>query len=151
MAEVYHWRSLNTMQAPRRYQQVSAQEVSAVADSRWRCTDCGILEFDDLEFDDQYADFARPKIFNSVRRKRRHPLCAGNGRRFSRLAAIEQNIATSIPPNEVTPALHIRETTPTVGMQGDYIACRDRGMKNTHAVIFEQECVMLRRCHQRIE
>jgi hypothetical protein len=113
--------------------------------------DCGILEFDDLEFNDQYADLVWPKIFNSVRRKRRHPLCAGNCRRFSRLAAIEQNFATLIPPDEVTPALHIRETTPTVGMQGDYIACRDRGMKNAHAVIFEQERVMLRRGHQRVE
>jgi hypothetical protein len=151
MAEVYHWRSLNTMRAPRRYQRVSAHEVSAIADSRWRCVDCGILEFDDLEFNDQYADFVRPKIFNSVRRKRRHPLCVGNCRRFSGLAAIEQNIATLIPPDEVTPALHIREATPTVGMQGDYIACRNRGMKNAHAVIFEQECVMLRRGHQCVE
>ncbi|MGA6986421.1 MAG: hypothetical protein WBZ01_10230 [Terriglobales bacterium] len=107
---------------------------------------CGILEFDD-----EYADFARPKIFDCVRRKRRHPLCAGNCRRFSRLAAIEQNIATLISPNEVTPALHIREATPTVGMQRDDIACRDPGMKNAHAIIFEQKCVMLRRGRQRIE
>ena len=104
-----------------------------------------------LEFNDQYADFARPQIFNRVWRKRRHPLRAGNGRRLSRLAAIEENIATLIPPDEVTPTLHIRETTPTVSMQGDHIACRDCGMKNAHAVIFEQEGVMLRCGHQRVE
>lgn len=115
------------MQAPRRY-----RELAAAAESSRHCVDCGILEFDD-----QYADFVRPKIFNRVRRKRQHPLCAGNCRGFSRLAAIEQNIATLIPPNEVAPALHIRETTPTVGVQRDYIARRDRGMKNAHAVIFE--------------
>lgn len=113
--------------------------------------DCRILEFNDLEFNDQYADFARPKIFNRVWRKRRHPLCAGNDRRLSRLAAIEQNTATLISPDEVTPALHICEPTPTVGMQRDDIACRDCGMKHAHAVIFEQEGVMLRCGHQRVE
>jgi len=104
-----------------------------------------------LEFNDQYADFARPQIFNRVWRKRRHPLRAGNGRRLSRLAAIEENIATLTPPDEVTPTLHIRETTPTVCMQGDHIAFRNRGMKHAHAVVFEQEGVMLRRGHERVE
>jgi hypothetical protein len=104
-----------------------------------------------FEFNDQYADFARPKIFNRVWRKRRHPLRGGNGRRPSRLAAIEENIATLIPSYEVTPALYIRETAPTVCMQRDHIACRDRGMKHAHAVIFKQEGVMLRRGHERVE
>jgi hypothetical protein len=109
------------------------------------------VEYRILEFDDQYADFTRPKIFNGVRRERRRPLRAGNGRRFSRLAAIEQNTATLIAPDEVTPPLHICETTPTVGMEGDNIASRNRGLKHAHAVIFEQEGVMLRRGRERIE
>ncbi len=122
--------------------------ISATVDLRWRCRNRRILEFDDLSFadlnfDDQYADFARPKIFNRVRRKRRHPLCAGNRRRFSRLAAIKENPAALVAPDEVTPALHIGKTTPTVGVQGDHIACRDGGLKHAHAVIFEKERVVL--------
>jgi hypothetical protein len=112
---------------------------------------CWILEFNDLEFNNQYADFVRAKIFNGVWRKRRHPLRVGNKRQFSRLAAIEQNTATLIPPDEVTAALHICETTPAMGMQRDQIACGDRGLKHTYAVIFEQEGVMLRRGYQRVE
>ena len=76
-------------------------------------------------------------------RKWRQPLCAGNCWEFSRLAAIEQDLAALIPPDEMRTTLHVSDSTPPVRVQRNNVSWRDGGEEHAHAVVLQQKLVML--------
>src|SRR5271166_6488351 len=86
-----------------------------------------------------------------MRRQRLHALRARNRRRCSRLAAIEKNLTALSSSYEMAPALDVSDSTPTMGVQRDDIARRNRSAKHPNAVVFQQDRVMFRRGDDGIE
>ena len=91
-----------------------------------------------FEFNYKNADLQRPQVLYRVRRKRLYPMGAGEPRRISRLAAIEQNIACLIPPDEMAPTLEVSNSAPSMSVQRNYISRRYTCVKNAHPVVFQQ-------------
>jgi hypothetical protein len=104
-----------------------------------------------LEFDDQYPDFAWSKVLHRVGRQRWHPLHTRNRRRVVSGAAIKRNLPVLIPPNEMTPTLHISNSAPAMCMQRHDVSRGNHCAKHSHTLIFEQDRVVLRRSSDRVE
>jgi len=111
----------------------------------------GALEIRHFQLDNQYADLRRSQIFDRVRRQWLHPLSAGNPRRFTCQPAIEENIATLVAPDEMTPTLDIGDSAPTVGMNRYDGTRRNRCAQHTHAFVFQQHGMMLGRRDRGVE
>ncbi len=104
-----------------------------------------------FEFNNKDADFLRSQVLDRVRRQWLHPLGAGDIRRLPCKTAIEQNLAFLIPPDEMAEALYVRNPTPAMSVQRNYISGRNSGMQNSDALVFEQELMVVGRGYQRVE
>lgn len=103
-----------------------------------------------FEFNKKDTDLQRSQVFHGVRRQWPHPLGTRDLRRV-RLAAIEQNVASLIAPDEMAPTLKIGYAAPAMSVQRNYISRSDVGMEYPHPLVFEQQLMVGGRSYERIE
>jgi hypothetical protein len=83
--------------------------------------------------------------------KRWHPPGAWDFRRVSRLAAIEQDLASFIAPNKVAPTLQVGHAAPSMSVQRNCLTGRDSRMEHSHLLVFQQQGMVIWRSHERVE
>lgn len=104
-----------------------------------------------LYFDDIHADVCVADVFNRVRRQRFDPLDSRDFMRRKPEAAVEQDIAILIAPDEIAPAQHVHHSRPAVGVHGNKISYPNMRVDNAHVFVFEQHGMVLRSGYQCVE
>ena len=66
-------------------------------------------------------------------------------------ARIQGHRAVAVPADEVCPPHHVLDVCPAVRMDRSTLARRDHRLQHTHALILEQQVMVIRRCEERIQ
>jgi len=80
-----------------------------------------------------------------MRRQRRHPLDERLGWRRPERAAVEEQVALAVPPQEIALLGDVDCARPPMCVNRHRFARRDPNLENSHALVFKHQLVMPRR------